>query len=55
MRLAQGVYCSIHNGVPAPAPALARQALGYRFVSVSSDARLIAAGSQQVLTAMRAG
>ena len=50
---AHGVRCGIHNGVPAQA--LARQALGYRFVTVSSDARLIAAGAQQVLGAMRAG
>jgi 4-hydroxy-2-oxoheptanedioate aldolase len=50
---AHGVFCGIHNGVPAQA--LARQALGYRFVTVSSDARLIAAGSQQLLSAMRAG
>lgn len=50
---AHGVFCGIHNGVPAQA--LARQALGYRFVTVSSDARLIASGSQQLLSAMRAG
>ena len=50
---AHGVRCGIHNGVPAQA--LVRQALGYRFVTVSSDARLIAAGAQQVLGAMRAG
>ena len=50
---AHGVHCGIHNGTPAQA--LARQALGYRFVTVSSDARLIASGSQQVLAAMRAG
>jgi 4-hydroxy-2-oxoheptanedioate aldolase len=29
--------------------------MGFRFVTVSSDARLMAAGSQQVLAAMRAG
>ena len=48
---AHGVFCGIHNGVPAQA--LARQALGYRFVTVSSDARMIASGSQQLLGEMR--
>ncbi len=48
---AHGVFCGIHNGVPAQA--LARQALGYRFVTVSSDARMIASGSQQLLSEMR--
>ena len=48
-----GVQCGIHNGLTSVA--LARRALGYRFLTVSSDARLIAAGAQQVLGAMRAG
>jgi 4-hydroxy-2-oxoheptanedioate aldolase len=33
--------------------AQARQALGYRFLTLGSDARLLAAGSQQLLGAMR--
>ena len=48
---AHGVVCGIHNGVPAQA--LARVKLGYRFVTVSSDARMIASGSQQLLREMR--
>ncbi len=50
---AHGVQCGVHNGLPSVA--LARRALGFRFLTVSSDARLIAAGAQQVLGAMRAG
>jgi 4-hydroxy-2-oxoheptanedioate aldolase len=50
---AHGVKAGIHNGLPEFA--LARIAKGFRFVTVSSDARLMAAGSQQILTAMRAG
>jgi 4-hydroxy-2-oxoheptanedioate aldolase len=50
---AHGVVAGIHNGVPDVA--LARVAKGFRFVTVGSDARLLAAGSQQVLTRMRAG
>ena len=48
---AHGVFCGIHNGVPAQA--LAREKLGYRFVTVSSDARLLASGSLQLLAEMR--
>jgi len=48
---AHGVQCGIHNGVAAGA--LARIAMGYRFVTLGSDARLLAAGSQQFLAAMR--
>ena len=48
---AHGVQCGIHNGVASGA--LARIAMGYRFVTLSSDARLLAAGSQQLLAAMR--
>ncbi len=50
---AHGVVAGIHNGVPEVA--LARAAKGFRFVTVGSDARLMAAGSQQILKAMRAG
>ena len=35
--------------------ARARIAKGFRFVTVSSDARLLAAGSQDLLAAMRKG
>jgi len=48
---AHGVQCGIHNGVPSVAQA--RVAMGYRFVTLGSDARLLAAGSQQLLSAMR--
>jgi 4-hydroxy-2-oxoheptanedioate aldolase len=49
---AHGLQAGIHNaGADA---ALARIAKGFRFVTVSSDARLIAAGSQQILGQMRA-
>jgi len=50
---ANGIKAGVHNGVPDVA--LARIAKGFRFVTVGSDARLMAAGSQQVLTKMRAG
>jgi 4-hydroxy-2-oxoheptanedioate aldolase len=43
----------VHNG--RPDVALARIAKGYRFVTVSSDARMLAAGSQDLLSAMRKG
>ena len=49
---AHGVVAAVHNGTPEAA--LARVAKGFQFVTVSSDARLIAAGSQQVLAKMRA-
>lgn len=48
---AHGVAAGIHNG--RPDVALARIAKGFRFVTVSSDARLLAAGSQELLGAMR--
>jgi 4-hydroxy-2-oxoheptanedioate aldolase len=48
---AHGVQCGIHNGIPAVAQA--RVAMGYRFVTLGSDARLLAAGSQHLLAAMR--
>ncbi len=46
-----GVLAGIHNG--RTDVARSRIAMGFRFVTVSSDARLMAAGSQQVLTQMR--
>ena len=48
-----GVVAGIHNA--GPASALRRIAMGFQFVTVSSDARLIAEGSQQIMAAMRAG
>jgi 4-hydroxy-2-oxoheptanedioate aldolase len=48
---AHGVVAAVHNGTPEAA--LARIAKGFQFVTVSSDARLMAAGSQQVLARMR--
>jgi 4-hydroxy-2-oxoheptanedioate aldolase len=48
-----GVVAGIHNGTPEGA--LKRIAMGFRFVTVSSDARLLAAGSQQILMRMRGG
>jgi 4-hydroxy-2-oxoheptanedioate aldolase len=50
---AHGLKAGVHNGIAEGA--LARIAKGFRFVTVSSDARLMAAGSQQVLAKMRAG
>jgi 4-hydroxy-2-oxoheptanedioate aldolase len=49
---AHGLVAGIHNGTAEGA--LARIAKGFQFVTVSSDARLIAAGAQQVLAKMRA-
>ena len=49
---AHGVVAGIHNGNPEGA--LARIAKGFQFVTVSSDARLMAAGAQQVMAKMRA-
>lgn len=49
---AHGVQAGVHNG--RADVARARVAKGFRFVTVSSDARLLAAGSQQLLAAMRA-
>jgi 4-hydroxy-2-oxoheptanedioate aldolase len=48
---AHGVQAGIHNG--RPDFARARIAKGFRFVTVSSDARIMAAGSQEILGAMR--
>lgn len=50
---AHKVVAGIHNG--SPEAALKRIAMGFQFVTVSSDARLMAAGAQQVVQAMRAG
>ena len=49
---AHGVVAGIHNG--RPDVARARVAKGFRFVTLSSDARILAAGSQELLAAMRA-
>jgi 4-hydroxy-2-oxoheptanedioate aldolase len=49
---ANGVVAGIHNGTPEAA--LARIAKGFQFVTISSDARLIAAGAQQLISKMRA-
>ena len=47
------IVAGVHNG--RPDVALARIAKGFRFVTVASDARILAAGSQEILKAMRAG
>ena len=49
---AHGVVAGIHNGTPESA--LKRIAKGFQFVTVSSDARLMAAGAQQIIGKMRA-
>lgn len=49
---AHGVAAGIHNG--RADVALQRIAKGFDLVTVSSDARLMAAGAQQILAAMRA-
>ncbi|MFT3666542.1 HpcH/HpaI aldolase family protein [Piscinibacter sp.] len=51
--LAHGVRAGIHNGRSDVAKA--RIAKGFRFVTVGADARLLAAGSQQLLAEMRRG
>jgi 4-hydroxy-2-oxoheptanedioate aldolase len=48
---AHGVVAGIHNGVPDIAKA--RVAKGFRFVTLGSDARMLAAGSQQLLAGMK--
>lgn len=50
---AHDVVAGIHNGTPEAA--LTRIAKGFKFVTISSDARLMADGAQQVISAMRAG
>jgi 4-hydroxy-2-oxoheptanedioate aldolase len=49
---AHGLVAGIHNG--SPEAAARRIAMGFQFVTISSDARLMAAGSQQVLSTLRA-
>jgi 4-hydroxy-2-oxoheptanedioate aldolase len=49
---AHGVVAGIHNG--RADVARSRIAKGFRFVTVGSDARILAAGSQDLLGAMRA-
>jgi 4-hydroxy-2-oxoheptanedioate aldolase len=49
---AHGVVAGIHNG--SPETALERVAKGFQFVTVGSDARLMAAGAQQAVATMRA-
>jgi 4-hydroxy-2-oxoheptanedioate aldolase len=49
---AHGVVAAIHNGTAEGA--LNRIAKGFQFVTVSSDARLMAAGAQQIVAKMRA-
>jgi 4-hydroxy-2-oxoheptanedioate aldolase len=49
---AHGVVAGVHNGTAEVA--LSRIAKGFQFVTVSSDARLMAAGAQQQLAKMRA-
>jgi 4-hydroxy-2-oxoheptanedioate aldolase len=48
---AHGVVAGVHNG--RADVARARSAKGFRFVTLGSDARLLAAGSQDLLSAMR--
>jgi 4-hydroxy-2-oxoheptanedioate aldolase len=50
---AHGVIAGIHNG--SAETALARIAKGFRFVTVASDARLMAAAAQATVKQMRAG
>ena len=50
---AHGIVAGIHNG--SPEGALKRIAKGFQFVTVSSDARLMAVGAQQVMATMREG
>ena len=50
---AHGVVAGIHNGTPEAA--LKRVAKGFQFVTIASDARLMAAGAQTVIGKMRAG
>src|SRR5512135_695414 len=48
---AHNVVAGIHNGTPEAA--LRRIGKGFQFVTVSSDARILAAGSQEILKKMR--
>ncbi len=47
-----GVVAAIHNGTPEAARA--RIEKGFQLVTIASDARLLAAGAQQILAKMRA-
>jgi 4-hydroxy-2-oxoheptanedioate aldolase len=49
---AHGVVAGIHNG--SPEAARKRIAKGFQFVTIGSDARLMAAGSQEILAKMKA-
>lgn len=49
---AHGLVAGIHNG--SPEAALKRIAKGFQFVTISSDARLMAAGAQAMMAKMRA-
>ena len=49
---AHGLVAGIHNG--APPAALARIAKGFQFVTISSDARLLASAAQAAMAKMRA-
>jgi 4-hydroxy-2-oxoheptanedioate aldolase len=49
---AHGLVAGIHNA--GPQSALDRIAKGFQFVTISSDARLIAAGAQHIVSTMRA-
>ena len=49
---AHNVVAGIHNG--SAAGARARAAMGFRFVTATADAQMLAAGAQAVLAAMRA-
>jgi len=49
---AHGVRAGVHNALPASARA--RAAMGFDFVTIGSDARILAAGSQELLKALRA-
>ena len=46
------MVAGIHNGTPEAA--LKRIEKGFQFVTISSDARLMAAGAQQVIAKMSA-
>jgi 4-hydroxy-2-oxoheptanedioate aldolase len=50
---AHGVAAGIHNATPEAA--LRRIERGFKFVTISSDSRLMTAGAQQVIAKMRAG
>ena len=50
---AHGLRAGVHNGVADVAKA--RVAMGFDFVTLGSDARLLAAGSQGLLKQMRTG